>query len=53
MTCEFGDIDDFKNLDHITQNVMMEEYADNLREEGYSEFEINQMMHAIEFELFD
>lgn len=53
MTCEFGDIDDFKNLDPITQNVMMEEYADNLREEGYSEFEINQMMHAIEFELFD
>lgn len=34
MICEFGDIDDLKNLDNITQNVMMEEFAYGLREGG-------------------
>jgi hypothetical protein len=49
MIFEF-DNEALKHLDPITRDVMLEDYADELREEGYSEYAINQMIHAIEFD---
>lgn len=39
-----------KHLDPITKDVMLEDFADELREEGYSEFAINQMIHNLEWQ---
>lgn len=43
--------ENWNELDSITKEVILEEYADCLREEGWKEDEIKMQLDVIEYEL--
>lgn len=43
----------WNELDPITKEVILEDYADSLREEGCTENEIKIQLEMVEFELND
>ena len=43
--------ENWSELDPITKSVILEEYEDGLREEGYSERDIKMQLEMIKYEL--
>lgn len=45
--------DEFKNLDKMTQDILLSEFEEELIDEGFTEEEAKMQREMMEFELFN
>lgn len=53
MIYEISDPDEFKNLDKMTQDILLSEFEEELIDEGFTEEEAKMQREMMEFELFN
>lgn len=53
MIYEISDPDEFKNLDKMTQDILLSEFEEDLIDEGFTEEEAKMQREMMEFELFN
>lgn len=53
MIYEINDLDEFKKLDKITQNILLSEFEEELIDEGFTKEEAKIQREMMEFELFN
>jgi len=52
MIYEISNLDEFKNLDKMTRDILLSEFEEELIDEGFSEEEAKFQREMLEFELF-
>ena len=52
MIYEISNLDEFKNLDNMTRDILLSEFEEELIDEGFSEEEAKMQREILEFELF-
>lgn len=53
MIYEIYNPDEFKNLDKMTQDILLSEFEEELIDEGFTEEEAKMQREMMEFELFN
>ncbi len=53
MIYEISDLDEFKKLDKMTQDILHSEFEEDLIDEGFTEEEAKMQREMMEFELFN
>lgn len=53
MIYEICDPNEFKNLDKMTQNILLSEFEEELIDEGFTEEEAKIQREMMKFELFN
>lgn len=53
MIYEIHNLDEFKNLDKMTQDILLSEFEEELIDEGFTEEEAKMQREIMEFELFN
>jgi len=53
MIYEIHNLDEFKNLDKMTQDILLSEFEEELIDEGFTEEEAKMQREMMEFELFN
>ena len=53
MIYEISDLDGFKKLDKMTQDILLSEFEEELIDEGFTKEEAKMQKEMMEFELFN
>jgi len=53
MIYEIHNLDEFKNLDKMTQDILLSEFEEEFIDEGFTEEEAKMQREMMEFELFN
>ena len=53
MIYEIHNLDEFKNLDKMTQDILLSEFEEELIDEGFTEEDAKMQREIMEFELFN